>query len=628
MSPILSAFRRRLSGVRIFQRLRPRPAPEALRAPEVADDETPLARGASLGEILRFIFGYWRRRPVMMASVWILMIVATIADSLLPAASGRIIDILSEGREAEGAEGAALEALLAFVALAVTFNVFRNSSVRVLIPFTSANMRDMVTEALGKVQSFSADWHANTFAGATVRRITRGMWSLDLLTDVFVLGIVPPLLVIFALTAQMAWRWPVVGGFMLAATAVFVGASLFLSLAYVAPANRQSNAADSKIGAALADAVTCNPVVKAFGAEAREEARFFAVADDWRAKAARAWRRGINMWFVQIAVLLTMQTGLIGLVMLKWREGAASAGDVVFAITSFFILAGYLRFLGDTIQQFQRGINELDEAVTFSKLAPQVADSAGAPDFAPGRGEIVFDRVRFGYEGQDRPLYDDFSLTIRAGERVALVGPSGSGKSTFVKLVQRLYDLEGGVIRIDGQDVARVGQASLRRAIALVPQDPALFHRTLAENIAYAKPEASEAEIVAAAKKARAHDFIARLPNGYGTLVGERGVKLSGGERQRVAIARAFLAQARMLVFDEATSSLDSLTEKAIQEAMAELVRGRTAILIAHRLSTVRDADRILVFEDGRIVEEGRHADLLARADGRYRALHLIQGAA
>jgi ATP-binding cassette subfamily B protein len=219
----------------------------------------------------------------------------------------------------------------------------------------------------------------------------------------------------------------------------------------------------------------------------------------------------------------------------------------------------------------------------------------------------------------------DFDLEIAPGEKVALVGESGAGKSTLVKLLQRLHDVQAGRITIDGQDVARVTQESLRQAISLVPQEPILFHRTLRENIRYARPDASDADVVEAARKAHAHEFIERLAAGYDTLVGERGIKLSGGERQRVAIARAILADAPILVLDEATSSLDSITEHYIQEAIATLMQGRTAILIAHRLSTVRQCDRILVFDRGDVVEQGTHDALMARADGVYRSLFDMQ---
>jgi ATP-binding cassette subfamily B protein len=298
---------------------------------------------------------------------------------------------------------------------------------------------------------------------------------------------------------------------------------------------------------------------------------------------------------------------------------------VAFAITAFMLMSGYLRNLGENIRTLQKGLDDVEDVARFARLPPQVADVSGAPPLNAHLGQIVFERVVFGYAAAHEPLYKGVSLVIAPGERLALVGPTGSGKSTFVKLIQRLYDLQGGRILIDGQDIAKVDQGSLRRAIALVPQDPALFHRTIAENIAYARPDATPEEIALAAKRARAHDFIERLPKGYETLVGERGIKLSGGERQRVAIARAFLADAPILVLDEATSSLDVETERQVQMAMEALMTGRTTIVIAHRLSTIRGADRILVFEDGKIVEEGVHADLVARGGAYARLYHVAE---
>ncbi len=303
---------------------------------------------------------------------------------------------------------------------------------------------------------------------------------------------------------------------------------------------------------------------------------------------------------------------------------------MAFAITSFMLMSGYMRNFSEITRTLQQGLDDVMDVAAWMRTPPQVADREGARPFSPrtmgAGGDIVFDRVTFRYRGHDEPLYRDFSLRIAPGERVALVGPTGAGKSTFVNLLQRLYDLDGGRILIDGQDIAGVTQNSLRRAIAVVPQDPGLFHRTIAENIAYARPDAAHDEIAAAARRARAHDFITRLPRGYDTLVGERGVKLSGGERQRVAIARAFLADAPILVLDEATSSLDVETERQVQAASEALMVGRTTVVIAHRLSTIRGADRILVFQDGRVVEEGRHGELVARG-GTYARLTAAAGA-
>ena len=310
------------------------------------------------------------------------------------------------------------------------------------------------------------------------------------------------------------------------------------------------------------------------------------------------------------------------------------AGDVTFVLTSFFLLQGYLRDVGMHIRNLQRSVNDMEELVDIQGQPLGVADRADAVPIRIGKGGIRFDHVTFHYGSHLLPLYRDFSVAIRPGERVGLVGHSGSGKTTFVKLIQRLYDVNSGRILIDGQDIAGATQASLRAQIAIVQQEPILFHRSLAENIAYGRPGASQAEIEQAAKLASAHDFICRLPKGYETLVGERGVKLSGGERQRVAIARAFLADAPILILDEATSSLDSESEVLIQKAMERLMVGRTTLIIAHRLSTVQALDRLLVFDRGRIVEEGRHEALVRLDGGIYRrlferqALELVKGLA
>jgi ATP-binding cassette subfamily B protein len=510
----------------------------------------------------------------------------------------------------------------------VVFSLCRNVSFRFWNPLASANMKDLTDESFARVQRYSADWHANTFAGSTVRKLSRAMWGYDQVSDAIVLSLGPAVLVLIGLSALMIARWPAVGLFSLGVVGVYVASTLVLSARYVRPANLASVAWDSRIGGALADAISGNPTVKAFGAEGREERRIADTTAHWRRFALATWTRFVDVWLLQSLILIALQAGLSALVLLSWIGGKAGAGDVAFVITAFMLMSGYLRNLGENIRTLQKGLDDVEDAARFARLPPQVADEAGAKPLRADLGQIVFERVTFAYAGAAEPIYSKVSLVIAPGERLALVGPTGSGKSTFVKLIQRLYDLQGGRILIDGQDIAKVDQGSLRRAIALVPQDPALFHRSIADNIAYARPGATRAEVILAAERARADAFIARLPQGYDTLVGERGVKLSGGERQRVAIARAFLADAPILVLDEATSSLDVETEREVQAATEALMRGRTTIVIAHRLSTIRHADRILVFQNGRIVEEGRHGELVGKGGVYARLNALAEGTA
>lgn len=586
------------------------------------DDDAEMRRERILSnlEVLAFVARQWKRRPVLFAFLVAFTLMATLADVFVPVAAGALIDAIS-GPQADRQGSAHWMALAVFIGLAVLVNAFRQIAVRCEVPFSSANMADMTTEAFAKVQRFSADWHANTFAGSIVRRITRGMWAYDTITATLWLGLIPSVSVMIGLGLYMLFTWFWVGVYALTVTFLFMAASVLLANYYIRPQNLISNAVDSELGGAVADAISGVATVKSFGAEAREDQRFHTLAWHWRKETKKTWLRFVNTWLVQIVAILALQAGLAGMLVNLWTRGEASAGDVVFGITAFLMMAGYMRRFGEEVQNVQRGLDEIQDIAAYEKMNEQIADGPDAQAFRPGQGEIVFDDVRFTYAGQARPLYEDFSLTIPAGEKVALVGPTGSGKSTFVKLVQRLYDIDAGAIRIDGQDVRDVSQASLRSAIALVPQDPALFHRTIRENIAYARPDASEGQIIDAARRARAHDFILNLPKGYDTLVGERGVKLSGGERQRVAIARAILADAPILIFDEATSSLDNETERHIQAAMAEVTAGKTAIVIAHRLSTIRDADRILVFENGRIVEQGAHDELAVQGEGVYARL-------
>ena len=586
------------------------------------DDRSDGQRKAKFAQVAAFMWKHWSSQPGKLAMVGLLFGLAIVIDLAMPFASKHLIDALTAG-PSEAGQRAAAWGYGVIVLLALVFYTARNTGVRFHIPFASKNMERIVTDGFRDVQRFSADWHADNFAGATVRRVSRAMNAYDVISDTLVWFLIPAIGVLVGMTVLTSMQWPLIGLFTGVTILLFIAVAYFSSRFYVAEPLKRYIAADTAIGAALADAVASNATVKAFGAEAREQQRFDGVVQRWTKEANHTWTLFTNAWVLQNILLWVLQAGLLGLVLLEWGAGRATAGDAVFAITSFMLVSGYLRMLGENVQNLQKGIADIEDVVAYAAEKADVVDRADARAFEARAGEITFDAVSFGYKNAAEPLYRDFSLEIAAGETVALVGPTGSGKSTFVKLVQRLYDVNGGAIRIDGQDVREVTQASLRQSIALVPQDPALFHRSLRENIAYARPDASLEEIIDAAKRARAHEFIEKLPEGYETEVGERGVKLSGGERQRVALARAFLANAPILILDEATSSLDVATEREVQAAMSELKQGRTTIVIAHRLSTIREADRILVFNAGRIVEQGKHAELIS-ARGLYAKLNAM----
>ena len=578
-------------------------------------------RPAAIRVVMPFVFRHWLNQPVMTLVVASGLLGATVADLFMPLFSGHLVDALTRGAEDADARRAAVVAFTAIVGLGFSSIVLRMIGLQAIVPFTLRIMSDVARDAFVRVQRFSTDWHANSFAGSTVRKVTRGMWALDLYNDTLLLALLPSLSVLLGSMILLGLHWTSLGAVIAIGALIYVSMTVILSIRYIAPAARVSNAWDTKVGGTLADALTCNAVVKSFGAEAREDARLMRVISRWRRRVNRSWLRYNATNAVQLIVLLCLRGSVIGGSLLLWMAGRASPGDVTYVLTSYYVIHAYLRDVGMHINNLQRSVNDMEELVEIHAEPLGIVDVPDAKPIDITGGRIVFDDVTFHYGGHRAPLYDGLSVEIRAGERVGLVGRSGSGKTTFVKLVQRLYDVSGGRILIDGQDVAHATQQSLRSQIAIVQQDPILFHRSLAENIAYGRPGASMAAIEQAARLANAHDFILRLPKGYGTLVGERGVKLSGGERQRVALARAFLADAPILILDEATSSLDSESEALIQEAMVRLMKDRTSIVIAHRLSTVRSLDRILVFDRGEIAEQGTHAVLAKRAGGIYRSL-------
>lgn len=571
----------------------------------------------SASRTFAFAWGYWRRSPRALSGQLALVIVATGCDLATPWAAGHLLDVVSRPARDVAAAAWAVSALAFLYLCQYTFRSYAQWWANRL---TVSGMQAIGQDLISRILRFSVVWHADTSDGATIRIASRAMDGFNTASTALLTLLGPSVLVLGGMVVSIGLKWPVAGLFVAVIVVAFVTFNLVLTSRWIQPASTRANARDTTVSATMADMLGGHAIVRNFAAETREEARFGRALNEWRETIITAWDRFTYLSFLQNGMLVVLQAGLLGILVWSWAQGRASPGDVAFGVTSFLLIAGYLRSLPETLRLVQRSFDDLAPAAAIAATPPQIRDRPRAKDLPVEGikdGEIVFDRVTFAYPAATEPVLRGLDLRIEAGEHVALIGATGTGKSTLAGLLTRLYDVESGRILIGGVDVAEVTQASLRRAVGVVPQEPVLFHRSVFENIAYGRPGASFADVMKAAQQACAHQFIERLPNGYDTLVGERGGKLSAGERQRIAIARVFLADSRIVIFDEATSSLDVETEYSVIRAATALTQGRTTLTITHRLSTVRNADRILVLEGGRILQSGTHEQLRTE-DGAY----------
>jgi ATP-binding cassette subfamily B protein len=480
-------------------------------------------------------------------------------------------------------------------------------------------VRELAMRTFRHLHALSLRFHLERRTGGLSRIISRGTNGIDTILRYSLFNTLPTVLELTFICAILARSYGWLYSLVVALTVLAYVAFTYLATEWRINIRRDANDADTDASTKAIDSLLNFETVKYFGNEEHEARRYDRSMERYEQASIKTW---ISLAVLNAGQAFVFAVGLtIAMLMSGYavHAGHMTIGDFVMINALMIQLYMPLNFIGSVYREIKQGLIDVEEMFALLEVDADIKDRPGAVPLRPGKGEIVFDHVNFAYD-KGRPILKDVSLRVPSGHTVAIVGPSGAGKSTISRLLFRFYDLGSGRILIDGQDIAKVTQKSLRAAIGMVPQDTVLFNDTVRYNIRYGRPEASDAEVEEAARLAQVHAFVTSLPKGYETMVGERGLKLSGGEKQRVAIARTILKSPPILILDEATSALDSMTEREIQSALAQVSRNRTTVVIAHRLTTVVDADEIIVLDEGRIAERGTHGELLSKR-GLYAAM-------
>ncbi len=564
---------------------------------------------------LGFLWHYVRQHPWGHAIVFLSVLVAVICAVSTQYGLKHLIDIVAAGPTHDGRVWGAFALLCVLVAADnLLWRVGGWAAAYTFVAVTGDIRRDLFAHLSGHSPSYFAE----RLPGALASRITATANAAFTTENTGSWNVLPPCVGVLCAIIFIGFVHPMMAG-ALVVMAAGLGGLVFHLARRGTPLHRSFASKAAAVDGELVDVIGNMGVVRAFGATFREQKRIGATIGVEMGARRDSLLYLEKLRLIHAVITAALIAGVVAWGILLWQQGQATVGDLVLITALSFGILHSTRDLAVALVDLTQHLARLEEAIASLLTEHELPDRPGATALLPGAGQVVFDHVRFAYPGRAAVLRE-FDLTIQPGQRVGLVGYSGAGKSTVLALLQRFYDVERGSILIDGQDIRDVTQESLRATMAIVPQDISLFHRTVMENIRYARPDAPEADVLAAAEMANCREFIEALPDGFATMVGDRGVKLSGGQRQRLAIARALLKDAPILLLDEATSALDSESERAIQDALDRLMHGRTVIAIAHRLSTLKRFDRIIVMDHGHIIDDGP-PDVLSARPGPYREL-------
>jgi ATP-binding cassette subfamily B protein len=568
------------------------------------------------GRPLSFLFRYVRRHAIGHAAVLLAVLIAVTCSVTTQFGMKHLIDVVSMGPDT-GAKFVWL-AFVLLCALVAADNLFWRVggyfAHRTFVAVTGDIRRDVFAYLCGHAPGF----FASRLPGGIASRVSSSANNAFIILNTTVWSVVPPVMAVL-LSIVFIGSVNVKLALGLSLVAAVLGCGIFWLARRGTPLHRQYAELAAGVDGELVDVISNFNVMRSFSAIGREQFRLAGIMGVEMAARRRSLYYLEHLRLIHAVLTAMLTAGVVASGIHLWLIGQATVGDIVLLTSLAFTILHGTRDLAVSLVDVTQYVSRLDEASRALLQPQELPDLPNAPALPPGPREVTFEDVTFAYPGRD-PVIEHFELTIKPGERVGLVGFSGAGKSTILSLLQRFHDVSDGHILIDGRDIRDITKTSLRDVMALVPQDISLFHRTVRENLCYARPDATEAEILAAAETANCRGFIEALPRGFDTMVGDRGVMLSGGQRQRLAIARALLKDAPVLLLDEATSALDTESEQLIQSALDELMQGRTVIAIAHRLSTLRRFDRIIVMDRGRIVDDGTPGELARRA-GPYRDL-------